>query len=756
MSLTAPSLAPNAENSPSPEAPAKRRDLELTASVVRSLFVIAAVLTIGLMLGAAMYGLSHSNRIYEGVTIAGVEVGGMTRSEARAAIREELSTFNAKPVLLVSDDMEFSLEPEAAGIFLDVDRTVETAFNYGRDGSFFERSGRWFNAIISGRESPIQVTYDEANLDATLLSIAPSIIRPAIDADVQFNAEGQPEIVPELPGRGFDLVATRQQLIQNMAALSTNPVEIVSPIIQANVVVGDLESGLAQTASAVSSPLVIHGVDTNWAMSQEDIRKIVNVGGDTQKLIVDREAVQAFVESIAAASDREARDAGIEVNDDGVLSAVPGQEGVRVRVSETANLIIGALESGSGTVELQYESQSPRISDEQARSAATAGEKMLNAGVTVTWEDGSEDLNRAQLLSALTVQVNPDEDEPFAFGFNSESLTESLSETFDEIEIPVKEPRLRYVDGEISVVEDGQAGEVVAVEQSIENITTALLNGEPEAALVIESQEPELSVPVIDNISLDDVLAEASTYYGDSSDARRHNVEVAAELESGWLIAPGEQFSYAEFVGPVDQDSGFVTGFGIVDDPSGSGVTTAPVVGGGICQVSTTIFQAAFWSGMQIDERYSHPYWIQTYGEPPRGMEGLDAMVNIEDSGSLDLKFTNTTGNWIAVEVIADGTTVDVKVLGTDPGWDINVGQPMIYNEVEATIETRYTDSPELLEGEQLQVEYAQEGFTAEVTRVITDEDGETIDTYSVTSTYSPSQNTILRGTGEPEATPVA
>ena len=137
-------------------------------------------------------------------------------------------------------------------------------------------------------------------------------------------------------------------------------------------------------------------------------------------------------------------------------------------------------------------------------------------------------------------------------------------------------------------------------------------------------------------------------------------------------------------------------------------------------------------------------------------MQGLDAMVNIEESGSLDLRFTNTTGNWIAVEVIADGTTVTVKVLGSDPGWDIEVSQPEIYNELEPTTQTRYTASPELLEGDQLQVEYAQEGFSSEVTRVITGEDGETIDTYSLISTYAPSQNTILRGTAAPEATPVA
>ncbi len=150
------------------------------------------------------------------------------------------------------------------------------------------------------------------------------------------------------------------------------------------------------------------------------------------------------------------------------------------------------------------------------------------------------------------------------------------------------------------------------------------------------------------------------------------------QLQDGWLIAPGAQFSYAEFIGGVTKDQGFVTGFGIVDDGAG-GVTTAPVIGGGICQVSTTIFQAAFWAGMQIDERYTHPYWIQTYGEPPRGMKGLDAMVNIDDvNGTLDFKFTNTTGNWIAVQVVDDGTVLTARILGTDPGWTVDVSQPDI------------------------------------------------------------------------------
>src|SRR5680860_1278847 len=187
MRLTVPSLAPDAENPRPAKAPELRRDLQLTANVLRSLFLIALVLAAGLVLGATMYGLSHSNRIYEGITVAGIEVGGMTRSEARAAIREELIAFNVHPLLLVSGDQEFLLDPEAAGIFLDVDRTVDAAFSYGREGSFFERSGRWFNAIVSGRESIVQVTYDQADVDATLMTIAPAITRPVIAGAIVIN-----------------------------------------------------------------------------------------------------------------------------------------------------------------------------------------------------------------------------------------------------------------------------------------------------------------------------------------------------------------------------------------------------------------------------------------------------------------------------------------------------------------------------------------------------------------------------------------
>jgi vancomycin resistance protein YoaR len=249
---------------------------------------------------------------------------------------------------------------------------------------------------------------------------------------------------------------------------------------------------------------------------------------------------------------------------------------------------------------------------------------------------------------------------------------------------------------------------------------------------------------------LPDVLGQSQTYYGDSSDPRRENVERASQIEDGWLIPPDGVFSFAEFMGLVNEANGFVTGYGIVADENG-GVTTAPVIGGGICQVSTTIYQAAFWAGLPIVERWAHPYWIRTYGQPPYGVQGLDAMVNIEPDWALDLKFRNNTGDWIALVMVADGENVSAEIRGTNPGWEIDVPEPTVTDVIEPEDEMVFYDSTELPRGEELQVEHAREGFTSTITRTVRDADGNIVDEYSYESTYSASRNTTLRGVGAAE-----
>src|SRR5688572_32266631 len=117
-----------------PDRPADRRDLRFAANIFRGLFFLALVVMLAAVVGAGMYALAHSNRIYEGVTIGGHGIGGMTRSEARAALRDDLRAATSQPVILVNGDQQFSLDPRASGIEVDMDATVDAAFAYGREG----------------------------------------------------------------------------------------------------------------------------------------------------------------------------------------------------------------------------------------------------------------------------------------------------------------------------------------------------------------------------------------------------------------------------------------------------------------------------------------------------------------------------------------------------------------------------------------------------------------------------------------------
>jgi len=305
-------------------------------------------------------------------------------------------------------------------------------------------------------------------------------------------------------------------------------------------------------------------------------------------------------------------------------------------------------------------------------------------------------------------------------------------------------------DGQIVVAQPERTGRTIDIDRGVKDIAAAFTSARPEVRLAVQTVEPEWTAADLGSIVLgNDILGEGGTWYGDSSAPRRNNVEVAAGLQSGWLVPPGGEFSYAQNIGPVDETQGFQTGFGIVQD--GDQFVTSPVVGGGICQVSTTIYQAAFWAGLPFTERYQHPYYLRLYGEGPTGMPGLDAMVNIDPVWTLDMKFRNTTGNWIAVIAIPDGQNLWTRIIGTDPGWDVSVSDPVITNRVTADPEMHYLDSPELPDGQEMVVEAASDGFDVSIERTVS-KDGEVIDDYTVSSSFTPSRNLTLRGTGEPAA----
>jgi len=706
------------------------------------LFVVAAGAGLGL------YASAHADRIYEGVTVAGVPVGGKTRADARAAVERRWAAYAAAPLVLTAGGQTFTVTPDSVGARLDLDASLDAALAYGREGSVWDRSRRWARVLLRPVAVAPRVGLDREAADAQLRGLAPAIVRAPVDARVAMEAAGGPALVPDVPGIALDLAASRAALLERVAAVGEAPVALVTHSLPAAVPAATLEPRLAAARGAVDAPLVLSTAEGIWHVDNADLKRIVAVDPATAELRVAREPLVGVVEELAAEIDRPASDAALTVRDDGMLAVVPAVEAATVDVDATVDAIAAALLAGGDRVDLVVARADPRITDDLAAAAVERGEGLIGRGMVLTWSGGRAELGRGDLLRALTITSRPGEREPFVFGLDRAVVGELLAPVAAEFDRPPVDARFRIVDGRIAAVAEAKAGRALDLEQGVEAVVAAFGRPDPAAKLAVEEIEPKWTAADVDTIALgDEIIAEASTPYGTSSPPRRQNVERAVELQHAWLVPPGGIFSYVENVGAVDAENGFVTGFGIIADESGA-IRTAPVIGGGICQVSTTIYQAAFWAGLEIVERAQHPYYLRSYGEAPRGLPGLDAMVNIEPDWAIDLKLRNTTDNWIAILVTGDGQNVTAKVVGTNPGWEVRASPPKITNLVRKDTAMHYSESSELPKGQELLVESAEDGFDVTIDRQVI-KNGKVIDEYSVSSSFAPARNLTLRGTGE-------
>ena len=718
----------------------------LARSLTRALLVLVLFVAAGAA-GLGLYAASYSGRVLQGVAVAEVDLSGLSVAEARARLDAHFTAYAATPLTFTAGERTFQLTPADAGARLDAVTTVEHAMAWGREGSLWDQSRAWARAMLRGVSITPVVVFDAETARGSIAAFAPEVVRPAVDASLAYGASGEPEIVPDITGIRLDYVATQSELAARVAAFGSEPVALVTHEEPAGVTVASLSPSLPIANGAVDASLTISALDAFWHIPAESLRPLLGVDPVTSALRVDRRPIAALVESLAAEVNRPASDAGITVDGNGRLAVVPAVSAVDVDVESSVEAIAAGLLDGDDEIALVVEETPASISDTMAAAAVERGEDLMDPGIALTWKGGEGVLDRGDLLRALTIRSEPGAEEPFVFGLDPDVVRESLGRYATGFDIPVQDARWRIIDGKIQLAVPESKGRELDLDQGVEDATAAFLAGEPDIELEVRTILPEWTGKDGSAITLgDDILGEGGTWYGDSSEARRRNVELGSSFISGWLVPPDGVFSFADSSGLITEERGFMTGLGIVDNGAG-GFTTAPVVGGGICQVSTTLFQAAFWAGLPFEERYQHPYYLPSYGEAVTGLPGLDAMVNIEPDWSVDLKFRNTTGNWIAVVMVPDGAMVYARIVGTDPGWEIVVPEPTISNEVKAPTDMLYTESPELPLGQERVVEVAQDGFDVRIDRTVRD-GGTVILEDSISSSFAASRNTTLRGTG--------
>jgi vancomycin resistance protein YoaR len=191
---------------------------------------------------------------------------------------------------------------------------------------------------------------------------------------------------------------------------------------------------------------------------------------------------------------------------------------------------------------------------------------------------------------------------------------------------------------------------VIDVPATSQNILAAALSATHRSArVVVTSQAARRSTAEARAMGITTRVSRYETIYGGDPN-RIHNVQLVAHLVDGKLIAPGATFSFNQATGERSADKGFREAPVIINGE----VTTG--LGGGVCQVSTTVFNAAYEAGLKITERTNHALYISHYPQ------GRDATVNYPD---VDLKFVNDTPHWLLLRTYVGSYSLDVELYGS-------------------------------------------------------------------------------------------
>jgi len=291
---------------------------------------------------------------------------------------------------------------------------------------------------------------------------------------------------------------------------------------------------------------------------------------------------------------------------------------------------------------------------------------------------------------------------------------------------------------ELDVVTPSVDGRELNLDATLAGIEAAIARGEHRAPIAVSETPAEFKEGLrAADLGITENVVTAQTFFAGSAQARVTNISVAASKLHGILVKPGEVFSFGKYLGDVSLDDGYAEALIIANGRTVQGL------GGGVCQVSTTAFRAAFFGGYPVVERWPHAYRVGWY---ERGYgPGLDATVFVPE---VDFKFKNDTPYHLLIETYVNTAAgrLTFRFYSTSDGRQVTVSDPLVEN-VKPHGPDILEEDPTLPAGERVQVDYAVDGADVTVKRTVM-RDGVVVSEDVVFTRYLPWQAVFKVGTG--------
>jgi vancomycin resistance protein YoaR len=467
------------------------------------------------------------------------------------------------------------------------------------------------------------------------------------------------------------------------------------------------------------------------------------------------------IDQIAEVVEKTPLDSQLSIDENGQIIVTPSQDGLMVNRNELRKVIDEYINTGKITSNtLPTKTLSPKLSYQTGLILKKRLDQIKLEPLKLSFKGESYELGLPTIISFIDlekstpsvlsgvvmgekvnleeIQIGNKEVTDNKFTLKSQVVEGFLKPIAENIDQPTQEPLFNFDPSSPNKVKEfrpPQEGRRLNIALTVEKIGDSLLKPDLKVVdLPVEITPPQNKL--VNDLGIKELVATGVSNFAHSIENRIFNLSLAASRVNGVLIPPGQTFSFNQTVGDISAATGYKQAYVIK-----SGRTVLDD-GGGVCQVSTTLFRAALNAGLPIVERTAHAYRVSYYeqGFSP----GLDATTFYP---SVDLKFKNDTPAHILIQTRVEGYTLYVDFYGTSDGRVAKITTPVIVSQTPPLPEIRQ-DDPTLPKGEIKQVDWAASGANVVFTRTVT-RYGQTLINENIRSNYRPWQAVYLVGTKE-------
>ncbi|NTV62033.1 MAG: vanomycin resistance protein VanB [Oscillochloris sp.] len=465
------------------------------------------------------------------------------------------------------------------------------------------------------------------------------------------------------------------------------------------------------------------------------------------RLTVDQIAMQRYLLTIAKQVEMAPTNADLTLTG-ADLQIQPEGWGTQVLVDQMLNEITAATQSlEPQSVVLRTRTIAPRVRDADLAPVAARLQTMLAGPISLDspssrcapgchWE-----WQPAQIADWLSLRhtTDPNGRPSITVSVDQGGLRSALLPIAAALREEGDLPRVAWNNGALRITAPGSTGRGLDANQALAQINAALNGGPRTIDLPLTTLPPPVNETNLASLGITAQVGLGVSSFVKSEQYRITNIQAGARQMNGLLIPPGATFSFNDNLGPVTAENGFVEGYAIIQN------RTQKEWGGGLCQVSTTVFRAAFWGGLPIVERHEHSFrigWYEELGEPP----GLDAAIF---TGVYDMRFTNDTGGWLLLQSTVDlrRQRLSVTLYGTPTSRKVSMDYKVL-ERTPAPTEPVYVDDPEQPAGTMRKSDTARGGLRVNVYRSVRQND-QLVSEDTFKTTFKPWPDIYVRGTGK-------